>query len=260
MLGESQTRFSRSPPKAKITRRGEFHWPGSVKVFQSGAHNSESPTHLLTPYIHRRNVHGQICSRQPIHPRVFPLLDCTLKLYCSFPRVKCKQPGWFVKNRLCSTESELCRGNEIRVSGKDRTPNCNTFYRIDRFPGLRRFSMKLSDRRLAQRFRLSIPLYIRAWKSQAAEQKVESVNVSECGAYFETDTPPREGAMIQVRLEMPNEITGNPTAEWRCTGKVTRIERVNSSRHLLGVSIRFDYYEVCRPEVSMSALSLSSLI
>lgn len=117
--------------------------------------------------------------------------------------------------------------------------------------------MKLSDRRLAQRFRLSIPLYIRAWKSHAPEQKVESVNVSEGGAYFETDSPPREGAVMQIRLEMPNEITGNPTAEWRCTGKVTRIEPVDSSRHLLGVSIRFDYYEVCRPESALSALSSS---
>jgi hypothetical protein len=118
--------------------------------------------------------------------------------------------------------------------------------------------MKLSDRRLAQRFRLNIPLYIRAWKSHAPEQKVESINVSECGAYFETDSPPREGSIVQIRLDMPNEITGNPTAEWRCTGKVTRIELVNSSLHLLGVSIRFDYYEVCRPENSLADLSLSS--
>jgi hypothetical protein len=120
--------------------------------------------------------------------------------------------------------------------------------------------MKLSDRRLAQRFHLNIPLYIRAWNSHAPEQKVESVNVSECGAYFETDAPPREGAMIQIRLEMPNEITGNPTAEWRCTGKVTRIQSVTSSRHLLGVSIRFDYYEVCNPQVSISALALSRIV
>jgi len=118
--------------------------------------------------------------------------------------------------------------------------------------------MKLSDRRLALRFRLNIPLYIRAWKSHAPEQRVESVNVSECGAYFETDSPPREGSIVQIRLDMPNEITGHPTAEWRCTGKVTRIEPVNSSRHLLGVSIRFDYYEVCRPENSLADLSLSS--
>ena len=117
--------------------------------------------------------------------------------------------------------------------------------------------MKLSDRRLAQRFCLNIPLYIRAWKSRAPEQKVEAVNVSECGAYFETDTPPCEGTMMQIRLEMPNEITGNPTAEWRCTGKVVRIQPASSPGALLGVSMRFDYYEVCRPEVSISASALS---
>jgi hypothetical protein len=106
--------------------------------------------------------------------------------------------------------------------------------------------MKLSDRRLAQRFILTIPLYIRAWNSQAAEQRVESVNISECGAYFETDQPPREGAMMQIRLDMPKEITGNPTVEWRCTGKVTRIQPATPPGTVLGVSVRFDYVEVSR--------------
>jgi hypothetical protein len=106
--------------------------------------------------------------------------------------------------------------------------------------------MKLSDRRLAQRFSLTIPLYIRAWKSHAPEQKVESVNVSECGAYFQTDTPPREGAMIQIRLKMPMEVTGNPAVEWNFTGKVTRIKLASSPSTLVGVSVRFDYNEVSR--------------
>jgi hypothetical protein len=117
--------------------------------------------------------------------------------------------------------------------------------------------MKLSDRRLAQRFCLNIPLYIREWKSPTPERKVESVNVSECGAYFETETPPSEGAVVQIRLKMPNEITGHPTAEWRCTGKVTRIQPVNSSRALLGVSVRFDYYEICSTEASLSDLAIA---
>ena len=119
------------------------------------------------------------------------------------------------------------------------------------------FSMKLSDRRLAQRFHLNIPLYVRAWKSQAPEQKVESLNVSECGAYYETDTPPREGAMMQIRLEMPMEITGDPTVEWRCTGKVMRVQPASSPGALLGVSVRFDYYEVSRSAVPLPVLTLS---
>jgi hypothetical protein len=117
--------------------------------------------------------------------------------------------------------------------------------------------VKLSDRRLAQRFHLKIPLYIRAWKSQGPEQKVESVNVSECGAYFETDAPPREGATMLIRLEMPNEITSLPTVEWRCTGKVVRIQPANSLGALLGVGVRFDYYEVTRAALPAPDLGLS---
>ena len=105
--------------------------------------------------------------------------------------------------------------------------------------------MKLSDRRLAQRFSVIIPLYIRTWNSQSPEQIVESVNLSECGAYYETDSPPREGAMMHIRLDMPKEVTGNPTVEWRCTGKVMRVSPVVLSA-ALGVSVRFDYYEVSK--------------
>ena len=120
--------------------------------------------------------------------------------------------------------------------------------------------MKLSDRRLAQRFSLNIPLYIRSWKSQAPEQRVESVNVSECGAYYETDTPPLEGAMMQIRLDMPKEVTGDPTAEWRCTGKVMRVQPARSSSALLGVSVRFDYYEVLRSDGLVPDMALSRRI
>jgi PilZ domain len=114
--------------------------------------------------------------------------------------------------------------------------------------------MKLSDRRLARRFGLSIPLYFRAWKSQAQEQRVKSVNVSERGVYFETDAPPRQGAMIQLRLEMPTEITGNPPNEWRCAGKVLRIHPGSSPGAPQGVSVRFDYYEILRSPAKVAVL------
>jgi hypothetical protein len=50
--------------------------------------------------------------------------------------------------------------------------------------------------------------------------------------------------MMQIRLDMPKEITGDPTVEWRCTGKVMRVQPANFPGALLGVSVRFDYYEV----------------
>jgi len=106
--------------------------------------------------------------------------------------------------------------------------------------------MKPSDRRLAQRFRLIIPMFVRDWKSMAPEKKVESTNVSEGGIYYETETPPREGAMVQIRLEMPKEVTGNATAEWRCTGKVVSVRPTCPPGVSLGVGVRFDYYEISR--------------
>jgi hypothetical protein len=112
--------------------------------------------------------------------------------------------------------------------------------------------MKLSDRRLARRFRLSIPLFIREWKTTAPEKKVESVNVSEHGVYFVTDTPVREGAMLQIRLAMPMEITGAASVEWQCTGKVLGVQTARSLTALVGVRVRFDYYEVIRPPNQIS--------
>jgi PilZ domain len=104
--------------------------------------------------------------------------------------------------------------------------------------------MKMSDRRLAQRFPLAIPLFIREWNTLAPEWTAESVNISECGVYFETDTPPREGAMVQIRMQMPEKITGAAAAEWRCTGKVMGVQPAISLRESTGVRVRFDYYEV----------------
>jgi hypothetical protein len=104
--------------------------------------------------------------------------------------------------------------------------------------------MKPSDRRLAQRFHLTIPLFVREWKTITPESLVESVNVSECGVYFETETPPREGAMVQIRFEMPKEITGDATAEWLCTGKVVGVRPTSPPSVSVGVGVRFDYYEI----------------
>ena len=102
----------------------------------------------------------------------------------------------------------------------------------------------LSDRRMARRFRLAVPLYISEWKGPDAETKVESLNISETGVFFESDAPPCEGAMIRLRLEVPKEITGGATVKWRCAGKVVRVEPAEPARAQVGIGVRFDYYEV----------------
>jgi Tfp pilus assembly protein PilZ len=103
-----------------------------------------------------------------------------------------------------------------------------------------------SDRRLSRRVSFKTPLRVRLWKSTAPEQSAESLNLSQNGVFFATDSPIREGETVEILLKMPEEITEEPTTEWRCTGHVVRVEKVDSSRGKMGVGVQFDCYEVSR--------------
>ncbi len=106
--------------------------------------------------------------------------------------------------------------------------------------------MQLSDRRLARRFPVAMPVHFSVWNSSDPEELAESVNISERGTYFETLSPLGVGATLRLRIEMPEEVTGVPAAEWRCIAKVVRIVVVNKSTHRMGVGIRLDFYEIIR--------------
>lgn len=104
------------------------------------------------------------------------------------------------------------------------------------------------DRRRARRHNLRTAVRVRVWKSGTPEQKAESLNLSQRGIYFVTDAPPPEGETIEILLNMPQEITGEPTTEWRCTGHVMHTEPINSPHGKFGVGVQFDCYEVSRFE------------
>jgi PilZ domain-containing protein len=111
--------------------------------------------------------------------------------------------------------------------------------------------MKISrlDRRLARRLSFKTPLRVRIWKSAAPEQNAESVNLSQSGVFFATESPIREGETVEILLNMPQEITDEPSTEWRCTGHVVRVERVDPMGGRVGVGVQFDCYEVSRDEL-----------
>ena len=114
----------------------------------------------------------------------------------------------------------------------------------------------LKDRRFSRRHCLRTPLRVRIWKSAIPEQRTESLNLSEQGIYFATSLPISEGEIVEVLLKMPEEITGEPTTEWRCTGRVVRAEPVDSPRGNLGLGVQFYCYVVARseqPELPLSA-------
>jgi PilZ domain len=108
-----------------------------------------------------------------------------------------------------------------------------------------------SDRRLSRRLRFKTPLRLRIWKSATPERRTEPLNLPQNGVYFATDSPIREGETVEIFLKMPEEITDEPTTEWRCTGHVVRVERVDLARGTLGVGVQFDDYKVSRAEIPL---------
>jgi len=103
-----------------------------------------------------------------------------------------------------------------------------------------------ADRRVARRHYFKAPLRVRIWKSAIPEQSAESENLSEGGIFFATDSLFRRGTTVEILLRMPEEITGEPTTEWLCTGHVVRVNPAHSTPVKLGVGVQFDCYQILR--------------
>jgi hypothetical protein len=103
-----------------------------------------------------------------------------------------------------------------------------------------------SDRRLSLRHEIRTPLRIRVWKSAAPERRGESVNLSERGILFASDSSLPIGTVVEVLLKMPEDITGEARTEWLCSGHVVRVNPIDSPRGKLGVGVQFDCYQISR--------------
>jgi Tfp pilus assembly protein PilZ len=106
------------------------------------------------------------------------------------------------------------------------------------------------ERRIFRRLQLKTSLRVRVWKSGPAERKAESLDLSENGAFFVTDVPIPIGSAIEILLKMPEEVTGKPAAEWRCSGRVVRLQPVDTPQGKTGVGVEFDYYEILRSKAA----------
>ena len=104
------------------------------------------------------------------------------------------------------------------------------------------------DRRFAERHNIKTALRVRIWKSDVPEKRAESVNLSQRGVFFATDSLYSPGEVVGILLKMPEEVTGEPTTEWRCTGPVVRIEAIDSPKGRYGVGVQFYCYDVSRGE------------
>jgi len=102
--------------------------------------------------------------------------------------------------------------------------------------------MAKTDRREAQRYAVAVPLRVRFGKRTAPEELAATVNLSERGVYFKTESPVREGLPVHLTLEMPEEVTGVPVTLWNCAGEVVRVVRQDASWKV-GVGVRIDHWK-----------------
>jgi len=100
------------------------------------------------------------------------------------------------------------------------------------------------ERRLSCRHSLRIPLRLRVWGSSGPNRDAKSVDISEEGALVETDLPVRVGAFLDLRIELPEEITGQPTTEWRFKSRVVHLALASSAGRPPKVGVHFDRLHV----------------
>jgi PilZ domain len=110
--------------------------------------------------------------------------------------------------------------------------------------------MTRTERRLAERFDLKIPLRVRIARAAALDHTAESLNISKRGIYFATDLPLSQGTPVHLVFKMPEEVTHKPACEWRCTGHVVHVQPNSSPKGAICVGVRFDCYEVLLPSVN----------
>ena len=74
---------------------------------------------------------------------------------------------------------------------------------------------------------------------------------------METDAPPCVGAILFVRMRLPEMIMGWRVPEWRITGRVVHVGAVAEAGKF-GVGVQFHYYEPTSPPRGRSLIELDA--
>jgi len=105
--------------------------------------------------------------------------------------------------------------------------------------------MSAKDRRFTPRHKLQIPLVIQSLTgSHAPSQNTESTDLSIRGFYFSSDESLEIGTPVKVLLRMPEQITGKPSPEWSCMGRVVRVDPDGGPNGRRGIGVEIHYYDV----------------
>jgi len=112
----------------------------------------------------------------------------------------------------------------------------------------------MTERRLARRYDLSLPVIIRVPINKESESRNgKTRDISTRGVYFTIDKDLSAGAELDITLTLPAEITRGTEVFVRAQGKVVRVERqpdVDAER--IGVAAVIERYDIIRGESARS--------
>jgi hypothetical protein len=104
---------------------------------------------------------------------------------------------------------------------------------------------RIDERRLTPRSEVAVFVILRPVADPPQpEQQVESVNISRRGMYFTTSAEIPRGTVVEMHFQMPRWVSGLPDKDWRCRGRVIRVDRNGLPSGSVGVGVQFDYYEL----------------
>ena len=99
----------------------------------------------------------------------------------------------------------------------------------------------VSERRVARRFTMSLPLRVLAREPRNSEFRAQTRDVSYQGLYFLAEDPFEVGSEIEFVITLPQQIAQTGDVDIRCRGQIVRVESVSDGR--LGVAAKIDRYE-----------------
>jgi hypothetical protein len=99
------------------------------------------------------------------------------------------------------------------------------------------------ERRQTRRLIMRVPMHVRTVGDlPPGEELVESMNISQRGAYFATTLQLKVGAQIEVRFQVPEEVFPGQTHEWTFTASVIHVTPLGNFAKKFGVGVYFLCY------------------
>src|SRR3974390_3518306 len=112
--------------------------------------------------------------------------------------------------------------------------------------------MKMTERRTARRYDLSLPVIIRVpVDKEGAPRNGKTRDISTRGVYFTIDQDFGDGAELDLTLTLPSEVTRGSEVFIRAMGKVVRVDKKpENGNSRVGVAAVIERYEIVRTESS----------